>query len=161
MPISKSVWREKSGNRVAWGDGDAALGTLAVTLRYASLVPFGHASRRLSSGFARRRGRGADRPEAREHKGRARLARLARQRGGANGSHVGMLHAPAAASPITPVLLGTHPCYGTRSSHASVSRSRRRVGGVFAAKTARSLHRVNEHGMSKKTSLTWMDRPRD
>ena len=64
--------------------------------------------------------RRADRPEAREHRGRARLARLARQRGGENGSHVGMLHAPAAASPITPVLLGTHPCYGTRFSRISL-----------------------------------------
>ena len=82
------------------GYGPAALRTLAVTLRSASLVPFGHASRRLSSGFARRRGRGANQPEVRGRKGWARLARLARQRDSDMDSHIGILHAASAASPL-------------------------------------------------------------
>ena len=85
---------------VGTGYGPAALRTLAVTLRSASLVPCGHASRRLSSGFAHRRGRGADQPEVRGRKGWARLARLARQRDSEMGSHIGILHAASAASPF-------------------------------------------------------------
>ena len=33
---------------------------------------------------------------------------------------------------------------------------------AFLLRVPRGVYvRVNEHGMSKKTSLTWMDRPRD
>ena len=143
------------------GYGSAASRTLAVTLRSASLVPCGHASRRLSSGFARRRGRGADQPEVRGRKGWARLARLARQRDSEMGSHIGILHAPAAASPRPGAprhaSVPRHTLFphikdkqenvadvdgsAARLKHISksVSRWRRFRGGDFGSSGARSL----------------------
>ena len=98
--------------------GPAASRTLAVTLRSAPLVPFGHASRRLSSGFARRRGRGANQPEVRGHKGWARLARLARQRDRKS------VRTLAYSTPLRQL------AHSPVSAIAQLARSKREAGGV-------------------------------
>ena len=131
--------REKAVTESHGAMGMPPLGTLAVTLRSASLVPCGHASRRLSSGFAHRRGRGADRPEAGEHKGRARLARLARQRDSEIGSHVGMLHAPAAASP-SPLCSSAHTRATARALLTHQSRGRGAASVAFSPRRPRGVY---------------------